>query len=195
MSEEGGEKSGEALTPVSRVRVQVRADAFVYEGLVTLLPDSERLQSVLNDPRPFLNMTDVDVFDAASGKTYSTAYLALNKGAITHVILVSEGLQPATASPASGRADPAFSSAPTASPMPVVAVPTLPPQGPPTLPAPAPSPRVGRRTDSPTQPFRALDDEVSDLILDDDGDHEKDDIDPEDLLGASGEYKSRPVGE
>jgi len=196
MSEEEGEES---LTPVSRVRVQVRADAFVYEGLVTLLPDSERLQSVLNDPRPFLNMTDVDVFDAASGKTYSTAYLALNKGAITHVVLVSEGLAEGLESVGKPESpavvDKAFSSAPTASPMPIVAVPTVPPQGPPTLPAPMPPPRVTRRTDSPTQPFRALDDEVSDLILDDEGDNEGDDIDPADLLGASGDYKSRPVGE
>ena len=90
MSEDLSEESGEAAAPVTRV--QVRADAFVYEGLVTLLPDNDRVQSVLNDPRPFLSMTDVNVFDASTGSTYSTPYLALNKGAITHVVLVAEGL-------------------------------------------------------------------------------------------------------
>jgi len=180
------EDGNEALTPVTRVRVQVRADAFVYEGLVTLLPDSDRLQTVLNDPRPFLNMTDVSVFDATTGTTYSTPYLALNKGAITHVVLVTEGLTESFDSPSSV-------------PMPAGA--TLPPQSPPSQPVvrpPAPPaartvPKipVPRRDDPATQPFPGLEAELSDLVLD----HDDDDIAPEDLLGASGDYSTRSLGD
>ena len=180
------EDGNEALTSVTRVRVQVRADAFVYEGLVTLEPDSDRLQTVLNDPRPFLNMTDVTVFDATTGGTYSTAYLALNKGAITHVVLVTEGLSEGVGS------EPALQ-APSGA--------TLPPQPPPSQPIvrrPAPPaartvPKipVPRRDDPSTQPFPGLGSELSDLILDQDGD----DIDPDDLLGASGDYNTRSLGD
>jgi len=192
MSEDVAEGSDEALTPVTRVRVQVRADAFVYQGLVTLLPDSDGLQSVLNDPRPFLNMTDVEIFDAATGTTYSTAYLALNKGAITHVVLVDEELAEGIQSAPQGEpaATSAVTSAAPRSPLPVAAAPTLPPQAPPSRRTPHSKIPVRPRHDPPTQPFPGLDDELSDLILDDEGD----DIDPADLLGASGEYKSRSFG-
>jgi hypothetical protein len=194
MSEDLGEESGEAAASVTRV--QVRADAFVYEGLVTLLPDNDRLQAVLNDPHPFLSMTEVTVFDASTGSTYSTPYLALNKGAITHVVLVAEGLTEGVQSSVAEGPDAAPPSA-----EPAVAAPTLPPQPlpeslisrPPAPPPAAPLPKipVPLRNDSATQPFPGLDDELSDLILDDDGD----DIDPDDLLGASGDHKTRSLGD
>jgi len=73
----------------SKVRVQVRADGCIYEGDVHLHGDARRIQEVLNDPRPFLNLTDVKVRgDGIAGTEAS--YLALNKGAITHVLLLSE---------------------------------------------------------------------------------------------------------
>lgn len=165
MTGDGAAQSEEALTPVSRVRVRVVSDAFVYEGLVTLLPDNNRLQSVLNDPRPFLNLTDVQVLDVETQKTETTPYLALNKGAITHVVLlVEEARAEAPATPV--------------------------PQGPPTIP-PSPVPPMRRQHDPPTQPFPSLSEDVSDLVLDD----EEDDIDPSDLLGASGDHVTRPRGE
>jgi hypothetical protein len=194
MSKDLGEESAEAAAPVTRV--QVRADAFVYEGLVTLLPGNDRLQSVLNDPRPFLSMTEVTVFDASSGSTYSTPYLALNKGAITHVVLVADGLTEGVQSSVAEGPGAARQSA-----QPVIGAPTLPPQPPPAgrvsrPPAPPlvvtlPKIPVPRRHDPPTQPFPGLEDELSDLILDDDGD----DIDPADLLGASGDHKARSLGD
>jgi len=194
MSEDLSEESGEAAAPVTRV--QVRADAFVYEGLVTLLPDNDRVQSVLNDPRPFLSMTDVNVFDASTGSTYSTPYLALNKGAITHVVLVAEGLTEGVQSSMEEGPSAALPSV-----QPAAAAPTLPPQPspappisrPPAPPLAATVPKipVPHRNDPPTQPFPGLDDELSDLILDDDGD----DIDPADLLGASGDHKTRSLGD
>jgi len=170
MTEDGAPKSDEDLTPVSRVRVRVASDAFIYEGLVTLLPDNDRLQSVLNDPRPFLNLTDVEIVDVATGKTEATSYLALNKGAITHVVLLAEEANVATSS-----------SAPKAEP-------TMPPTPVPSVP---PVPPLRRQHDPPTQPFPSLNEDVSDLILDD----EDDDIDPSDLLGASGDHLTRPRGE
>lgn len=191
------ELSEDVEESVTRVRVQVRADAFVYEGLVTLLAESDRLQTVLNDPRPFLNMTDVAVFDATTGTTYNTPYLALNKGAITHVVLVAEGLSEGVVSPSFGGTP-----SPPSSEVPVVAGATLPPQSPPPSPivrppAPPPARRVPkvpvlRRDDPPTQPFPGLESELSGLSLDDDDD---DDIDPADLLGASGDYTTRSLGD
>lgn len=190
MSEDLGEEEGEAVAAVTRV--QVRADAFVYEGLVALLLDDDRIQTVLNDPRPFLSMTEVTVFDASTGSTYSTPYLALNKGAITHVVLVAEGLTEGVQS--------SVAEVPPSA-QPVIAAPTLPPQSPPAPPisrppapplaATLPKIPVPRRNDPPTQPFPGLDHELSDLILDDEGD----DIDPADLLGASGDYKTRSLGD
>ena len=159
-------ESDEGLTPVSRVRVRVASDAFVYEGLVTLLHDNDRLQSVLNDPRPFLNLTDVQVFEVATGETHETSYLALNKGAITHVVLLGE--ERVDESPASS-----LQSSPT--PLPSSSLPPL-----------------RQRHDPPTQPFPFAGDEVSDLMLDDD---DADDIDPGDLLGASGDHAVRFRGE
>ncbi len=73
----------------SKVRVQVSADGCTYEGDVHLHGDARRIQEVLNDPRPFLNLTDVKV-QGDGVATTETAYLALNKGAITHVLLLSD---------------------------------------------------------------------------------------------------------
>ncbi len=180
------EDGNEALTPVTRVRIQVRADAFVYEGLVTLLPDSDRLQTVLNDPRPFLNMTDVVVFDATTGTTYSTSYLALNKGAITHVVLVTEELN-------EGVESSVVAQAASGATLPLQSPPSQPIVRRPAPPAARTVPKipVPRRDDPATQPFPGLEAELSDLILDHDGD----DIDPADLLGASGDYNTRSLGD
>lgn len=72
----------------SRVRVRVSADGSMYEGDVHLHGDARRIQEVLNDPRPFLNLTDVKIHNDAV--TEIAAYVALNKGAITHVVLLGD---------------------------------------------------------------------------------------------------------
>ena len=72
----------------SKVRVRVSADGSLYEGDVHLHGDARRVQEVLNDPRPFLNMTDVKIHTEAA--TELAAYVALNKGAITHVVLLAD---------------------------------------------------------------------------------------------------------
>jgi len=72
----------------SRVRVRVSADGSLYEGDVHLHGDARRIQEVLNDPRPFLNLTDVKIQSEAG--TEVASYVALNKGAITHVVLLGD---------------------------------------------------------------------------------------------------------
>jgi len=72
----------------SKVRVQVSADGSSYEGDVHLHGDARRIQEVLNDPRPFLNLTDVSI--SSDGGTTKASYVALNKGAITHVLVLGD---------------------------------------------------------------------------------------------------------
>jgi hypothetical protein len=60
----------------------------MYEGDVHLHGDARRIQEVLNDPRPFLNLTDVKIHNDAAIEI--AAYVALNKGAITHVVLLGD---------------------------------------------------------------------------------------------------------
>lgn len=72
----------------STVRVRVSADGSMYEGDVHLHGDARRIQEVLNDPRPFLNLTDVKIHNDAA--TEIASYVALNKGAITHVVLLGD---------------------------------------------------------------------------------------------------------
>ena len=73
----------------SKVRVQVSADGSSYEGDVHLHGDARRIQEVLNDPRPFLNLTDVSIRSEGGGTT-KASYVALNKGAITHVLVLGD---------------------------------------------------------------------------------------------------------
>ena len=165
------------MTQVRKVRVAIRADGADYEGYVHLLEAGSRVQDVLNDPRPFLNLTEVVHRDRVH------SYLALNKGAITH-LTVMEAL------PADGAVVPEQStslpSSLSAAARAAAKQPTIPAAGPATLPGPAPRPQKKKKSaggDPPTQPFpkdvlgshsEDLDD---DLLLDDDGD----DIDPDDL--------------
>jgi len=78
-----------AVFASSKVRVQVSADGCIYEGNVHLHGDARRIQEVLNDPRPFLNLTDVRIAGEGSSTT-DASYVALNKGAITHVLLIGD---------------------------------------------------------------------------------------------------------
>ena len=146
----------------SRVRVQVRADAFIYEGFVHLTEETRRLQEVLNDPRPFLNLTDVVIHDTQSATTNRSSYLALNKGAITHVVVLSS--EPSRPRRREQRAAAPSAHSTSGS---VAGGPTVPPAGPRTLPGPVPSGAVAR-SGRQTQPYPHLEEEVSDLILDDD---------------------------
>ncbi len=161
------------MTQVRKVRVAIRADGVDYEGYVHLVEEGMRVQDVLNDPRPFLNMTEVVLQD------HTYPYVALNKGAITH-LMVLEAV--AAEGSARGPATPAPKPPSTLSPAAMAAArqPTVPAAGPSTLPAPPPRPAG----DPPTQPFPkesigprsgGLDD---DLLLDED---DGDDIDPDDL--------------
>ncbi len=166
------------MTRVNKVRVQIRADAFIYEGYVYLIAETRRIQEVLNDPKPFLNLTDVVIHDRGSATTHHAPYCALNKGAITHVVVLSgdptgESMEDEAPPKKKGKKGKRG----------VAAQSTVPPSGPKTVPVPPP----GKKGDPPTQPFPrdvvgskdvADDDDVSDLILDDDG---GDDIDPDDL--------------
>ena len=175
------------MTRVHRVRVQIRADNCVYEGYVHLLADASRIMEALNDPKPFLNITEVIIQDRNDASTVHSPYVALNKGAITHVIVLA-GDRPTEAAEAPDHSKPtAASSEPTAALPATPSPPMVPSAGPRTMPAPPPKPIAGRGFDKepPTQPFPRdagrqpahADDDVSDLILDDDSD----DIDPDDL--------------
>ena len=163
------------------VRVQILADALIYEGFVGL-QGGALIHEELNDPRPFLNLTDAVIQDRNSASASHAPFVALNKGAITHVVLLTAESQdgearfePAT--PAKPSPPPAKSAAKSAASI-AAARPQVPAAGPRTLPGPPPAPR-GRLNDPPTQPFPRLSDGgVGDLILDDDG---GDDIDPDDL--------------
>lgn len=157
------------MAQVRKVRVAIRADGLDYEGYVHLLEAGARVQDVLNDPRPFLNLTEVVVGDQAF------SYVALNKGAITHLlILESAPAETEAAAPVISEAARAAASQPS-----------VPAVGPSTIPGPAPTPRAARLSgDPPTQPFpreaiaaARLDDD-DDLLLDED---DGDDIDPDDL--------------
>ncbi len=175
------------MTRVQKVRVQIRADSTVYEGYVHLLADMSRVMEVLNDPRPFLNITEVVIHDRNDANTVHSPYVALNKGAITHVVVLS-GDSPTDRVSADGAGAPNVRGAEPTAVLPAAARrPTLPSQGPKTMPAPPPLPIATRNFDQepPTQPFprgklppAQDDDDVSDLILDDDG---GDDVDPDDL--------------
>jgi len=173
-----GASSISEMTRVSKVRVQVRADSFIYEGYVFLLAETRRVQEVLNDPKPFLNLTEVVIHDRNSASTNHAPYVALNKGAISHVVVLAGD---PTGGAGAGEIPHALEGA--------AGQPTVPPAGPNTVPAPRSSGR--RPKDPPTQPFPhqrvaaselSGEDDVSDLILDDDA---NDDIDPADLEGES----------
>ena len=164
------------MTQARKVRVAIRADGADYEGYVDLDGDGTQVHDLLNDPRPFLTLTEVVLHDR------SFSYVALNKGAITHLmvleVLAAEGTaQSASASPQT----PPAGLSPAA--LAAARQPTVPPAGPSTLPAPPPRPVSG---DPPTQPFpkesigpRASDlDDDDDILLDED---DGDDIDPDDL--------------
>lgn len=163
------------MTQVRKVRVAIRADGADYEGYVHLVEEGTRVQDLLNDPRPFLNLTEVVLNDRSYG------YIALNKGAITHLMVLD--VLPAEGTARSGRT--AHTPPAGISPAALAAArqPTVPPAGPSTLPAPPPRPAG----DPPTQPFPKesigprgadLDDDDDDLLLDED---DGDDIDPDDL--------------
>jgi hypothetical protein len=172
------------MTRVTKVRVQIRADSFIYEGYMHLLAETRRIQEVLNDPRPFLSLTEVVIHDRSAATTHHAPYIALNKGAITHVVVLSgDGTGESLEDSPSDDAASAGGRGAGAAPM------TVPPSGPRTMPV---APPV-RRADPLTQPFppervsaadvERDDDDVSDLILDDDG---GDDIDPDDLERDAG---------
>ena len=174
------------MTRVSRIRVQIRADSFIYEGYVHLLAETSRIQEVLNDPKPFLNLTEVVIHDRNSATTNHAPYLALNKGAISHVVVLT-GDKTGADVEVDHKVDHQAEKPEPPPPRPAVVVqPPIPPAGPRTVPHPG---RRRKATDPPTQPFPrdpvisssivdGHDDDVSDLILDDDG---GDDIDPDDL--------------
>jgi hypothetical protein len=106
--------------------------------------------------------------DRNSASASHAPFVALNKGAITHVVLLTAESEEPGVSPTRPGKDSSGGQ------------PMVPSAGPRTLPGPPPAPR-GRLNDPPTQPFprlRSDDESVGDLILDDDGD---DDIDPDDL--------------
>lgn len=92
------------MTQVRKVRVAIRADGADYEGYVHLVEEGMRVQDVLNDPRPFLNMTEVVLQDRMF------PYVALNKGAITH-LMVLEAL-PAEGTARASEEAPAAAAAP-----------------------------------------------------------------------------------
>jgi hypothetical protein len=174
----------EAEPSVETVRVQILADALIYEGFVSL-GSGARIQEELNDPRPFLNLTEAVIQDRNSASASHAPFVALNKGAITHVVLLTaeavarEGAKPASTPSVSAQAIAA-------------ARPTVPPAGPRTLPGPPPPPR-SPLGDPPTQPFPRLHggDSVGELILDDDG---GDDIDPDDLERDGGAFVAGAAG-
>jgi len=145
-----------------RIRVQVRADACLYEGYVHLHEEAHRLQEVLNDPRPFLNLTEVVMQDGSSGQAFEATYVALNKGAITHVVILGD--EPASGGVGGGRKKGKKSRKGVST----ADVPVL-PAGPKTRPSGRGVAQAGAEEMS-----------VSDLILED----EPDDIDPDDLLGG-----------
>ncbi|MCO4772578.1 MAG: hypothetical protein KDA24_21275 [Deltaproteobacteria bacterium] len=164
------------MTQVRKVRVAIKADGADYEGYVHLLEDGSRVQDVLNDPRPFLNLTEVVYRD------HTHAYVALNKGAITH-LMVMEHLATSGATASHGQAPGKKRSGLSAAALAASKQPTVPSAGPATLPGPPPRPQ--KKGDPPTQPFPkdvlgshndALDED--DLLLDED---DGDDIDPDDL--------------
>jgi len=173
MSHAGAAASPLDTRKVQKVRVSIRADGCTYEGYVTLF-EANRVRDVLNDPRPFLDLTDVSVTEG-KGKPTKARYVALNKGAITHLLLLSEE---ATAHASPPRPAPRLSSEALAA----MAQPAVPAAGPATMPAPPPLPAAThlQNKEDPTAPYPRSPveddvDDVSDLILDDD------DIDPDDL--------------
>lgn len=185
------------MTRVHKVRVQILAEGTLYEGYVHLIGATARVQEVLNDAKPFLNMTDVVIHDRNNAQTAHVAYCALNKGAITHVLLLAGDVDGRGKEEPTGKQRRRPATVPLAAmPQPSVSSsghpPMVPPSGPKTIPGPSPSGLAGRvGGDPPTQPFpkgvgrgRSHEDDVSDLILDDEL---HDDIDPDDLerdLGA-----------
>ena len=157
------------------VRVQILADAFVYEGYVHLLAGGRLVQDLLNNEQPFLNLTDVVILDRAAASTIHVPYVALNKGAITHVVpLANEARDvgpppvPLPVVPTSTGLSPAAQAA--------AKQPTLPSSGPKTVPSPPPPTAAAkvRLADGPTQPYERfqsgddLDLDDDDLDLDDD---------------------------
>jgi hypothetical protein len=183
--ERPNDDASELAGTVEMVRVQILADTLIYEGFVALVGGA-RLQEELNDPKPFLNLTDAVIQDRSSASASHAPFVALNKGAVTHVVLL-------TAESESGEVKSADTTGLSAEAKALAAArPQVPPAGPRTLPGPPPAPRT-RLNDPPTQPFPRLHAEggVGDLILDDDV---GDDIDPDDLerdvgaliAGASG---------
>ena len=134
-----------AVFASSKVRVQVSADGCTYEGNVHLHGDARRIQEVLNDPRPFLNLTDVRIAGEGSSTT-EAAYVALNKGAITHVLLLGNELSAAgVVPPLAGGGDATH--------------PVLPARGPVTRPLPTP---IAAEAESVEEELS-----VSDLLIED----------------------------
>lgn len=77
---------GDYQARVARVRVRILSNEFEYEGYVHLVAETRRIQEVLNDPKPFLNLTDAWIVDRASGAASGPhAHVALNKGCINHL--------------------------------------------------------------------------------------------------------------
>jgi hypothetical protein len=185
------------MTRVHKVRVQILAEGTLYEGYVHLIGATARIQDVLNDAKPFLNLTDVVIHDRNNAQTAHVAYCALNKGAVTHVLLLAgdqdgRGREEPTGKQKRRPATVPLAAMPQAPAAPPTHPPMVPPAGPKTIPGPSPTGLAGRVAgDPPTQPFpkeaaraRGHEDDMSDLILDDEV---SDDIDPDDLerdLGA-----------
>ena len=166
------------MTQVRKVRVAIRADGADYEGYVHLLEDGSRVQDVLNDPRPFLNLTEVVYRDRMH------PYVALNKGAITHLMVMehASGTGVSAEAPTDDGARASSSTGLSAAALAASRQPTVPPAGPATLPGPPPRPQGVKNGDPVTQPFpkdvlgsHNGDPDDDDLLLDDD------DIDPDDL--------------
>ncbi|MCK6527356.1 hypothetical protein L6R50_07265 [Myxococcota bacterium] len=92
---------------VARVRVRVLSNEFEYEGFIHLLAETRRIQEVLNDPKPFLNLTEAWVVDRASGaESGPHAHVALNKGCINHLFeCAPTRTPPSRATPEAAAAD------------------------------------------------------------------------------------------
>ncbi len=155
MNDSVGQGALSELASLRATSVQIKADGCLYEGMLLLVGEGQRLQDLLNDPKPFLTLSNVTVTDLATGQRSSGRSVTINKGAISHVLPLAGASVGAGKAPA--RAGD-IGSAPTAQ-MPAAGrsgAPTVPPQ---------PPLRGG-----PTAPFGdAGEDDVSDLILDDDG--------------------------
>jgi len=72
-----------------KITVKIFSSNYIFEGSVHLVNQQKRITEVINDPRHFINLTDVKVTSKNEKKSYIVPFIAINKNIIDFIFQVT----------------------------------------------------------------------------------------------------------